>query len=80
MILASASSDVSGRGKKMSTTSFGSSVVPGGDYFSTTLERRLSKDKSEALGMYTFGNHETNSYFMLKIYMQMRMCLKMIIK
>lgn len=44
------SSEFSSRDKKMSTTSFGSGIA-GGDYLSTTLERRLSKDKSEALGM-----------------------------
>jgi len=33
----------------MSTASYGSSIA-GGDYLSTTLERRLSKNKSEALG------------------------------
>ena len=33
----------------MSTASYGSGIA-GGDYLSTTLERRLSKDKSEALG------------------------------
>jgi len=36
----------------MSTVSYGSGIA-GGDYLSTTLERRLSKDKSEALGMCT---------------------------
>ena len=37
--------------KKTATTTFGNGVA-GGDYLSTTLERRLSKDKSEVLGMY----------------------------
>jgi len=36
----------------MSTASYGSGIA-GGDYLSTTLESRLSKDKSEALGTYT---------------------------
>ena len=48
------SSEFSGRDKKFSTTSFGSGVA-GEDYLSTTLERRLSKDKSEALGTYTIA-------------------------
>ena len=53
MILASesASSEVGGKGKKMSTTSFESSVT-GGDHLSIPMEKRLSKDKSEALGTY----------------------------
>ena len=52
MILAikSASSEVSGRGKKMSTTSFESSII-GGDTLSTPMKRTLPKDKFEALGM-----------------------------
>ena len=64
----SSSSEITtGRGKKISTTSFGSGG--GGDYLSTTLERRiskeeylsttlerrLSKDKSEALGTYVLN-------------------------
>ena len=40
------SSEVSGHGKKILTTSFGSGVAG-----SATSEGRLSKDKSEALGM-----------------------------
>ena len=45
----SASSEVSGKGKKMSTNSFESSTT-GGDHLSALLEKRLSKDKSEAFG------------------------------
>ena len=70
------SSEVSGRGKKMSTTSFGSGVG-GGDYLSTTLERRtskdeylsttlerrLSKDKSEAFGMCFKRTFKRSIYF-----------------
>ena len=47
----SASSEVSGKGKKMSTNFFESSVI-GGDHLSTFLEKTLSKDKSGALGMW----------------------------
>ena len=46
----STSSEVSGHGKKISTTSFGSCTT-GGEYLSATLERSL-KDKSELIGMY----------------------------
>ena len=56
------SSEVSGRGKKISTTSFGSGVG-GGDYLSTTLERRLSKDKSEAFGMCFKRTFKRSIYF-----------------
>ena len=47
----SVSSEVSGKGKKMSTNFFESSVI-GGDHLSTFLEKTLSKDKSGVLGMW----------------------------
>ena len=52
MILASksTSSVVSDKGKKMSTTSFESSVT-GGDHLGMPMEKKLSKDKSDAHGI-----------------------------
>ena len=69
----SSSSEVSGRGKKISTTSFGSGGgeylsttlerrISKDEYLSTTLERRLSKDKSEAFGM---SFKRSSTYFVL---------------
>ena len=52
MTLASqgSSSEVSGCGNKISTTILGSEIA-GEDCLNTSLERQLSKDKVEALGM-----------------------------
>ena len=59
----SSSSEVSGHGKKLSTTLFGSDIA-GGDYLSTVLAGQLSKDKPEVLGM-CIGTPHWNDKFIL---------------
>ena len=51
LVSQNSSSEVSDHNKKILTTSFGGGIGSG-DHLSSSLDRHLSKDKSEVIGMY----------------------------